>query len=74
MPTVDELRPGKSRIERLRDIESDHLLGREPLQLDETGIGDILSGRNAPITSAGGSIGSEPCCQVARYAPALLML
>lgn len=74
VPTVDELRTGKSRIERLRDIEPDDLLGREPVQLDEAGIGEILSGRTVLITGAGGSIGSELCRQVARYAPARLVL
>lgn len=74
VPTVDELRTGKSRIERLRDIEPEDLLGREPVQLDEAGIGEILTGRTVMITGAGGSIGSELCRQVARYAPARLVL
>jgi hypothetical protein len=57
-----------SRIERLRDIEPEDLLGREPVQLDEAGIGDTLRGKVVLITGAGGSIGSELCRQVARYA------
>jgi FlaA1/EpsC-like NDP-sugar epimerase len=74
VPTVEELREGKSRIERLRDIEPEDLLGREPVQLDEAGIGDTLRGRTVLITGAGGSIGSELCRQVARYRPARLVL
>ncbi len=74
VPTVDELRTGKSRIERLREIEPEDLLGREPVQLDEAGIGTILAGKTVLITGAGGSIGSELCRQVARYAPARLVL
>ncbi|MDP3083575.1 MAG: nucleoside-diphosphate sugar epimerase/dehydratase [Rubrivivax sp.] len=74
VPTVDELRTGKSRVERLRDIEPDDLLGREPVQLDEAGIGAVLSGKVVLITGAGGSIGSELCRQVARFAPAQLVL
>jgi FlaA1/EpsC-like NDP-sugar epimerase len=74
VPTVDELREGRSRIERLRDIEADDLLGREPVQLDEAGIGDILAGKTVLITGAGGSIGSELCRQVARYKPSRLVL
>ena len=72
--TVDELREGRSRIERLRDIEPDDLLGRDPVELDEAGIGDILAGKAVLITGAGGSIGSELCRQVARYKPARLVL
>lgn len=74
VPTVDELRTGKSRIERLRDIEPEDLLGREPVRLDEAGIGASLAGKTVLITGAGGSIGSELCRQVARYAPARLVL
>ena len=74
VPSVDELREGKSRIERLRDIEPEDLLGRAPVQLDEAGIGDTLRGKVVLITGAGGSIGSELCRQVARYAPTRLVL
>ena len=74
VPTVDELREGRSRIERLRDIEPEDLLGREPVQLDEAGIGETLRGQVVLITGAGGSIGSELCRQVARYHPSRLVL
>ncbi|MBC7941893.1 MAG: polysaccharide biosynthesis protein, partial [Chitinophagaceae bacterium] len=77
VPTVDELRTGKSRVERLRDIEPEDLLGREPVALDEAGIRDTLAGRTVLVTGAGGSIGSELCRQLATYleqAPAQLVL
>ena len=74
VPTVEELRDGKSTVERLRDIEPDDLLGREPVQLDEAGIGAVLRGKTVLITGAGGSIGSELCRQVARFEPARLVL
>jgi FlaA1/EpsC-like NDP-sugar epimerase len=74
VPTVDELREGKSRIERLRDIEPEDLLGRAPVQLDEAGIADTLAGKVVLVTGAGGSIGSELCRQLARYRPARLVL
>jgi FlaA1/EpsC-like NDP-sugar epimerase len=74
VPTVDELRTGKSTVERLRDIEPEDLLGREPVQLDEAGIAETLKGKTILITGAGGSIGSELCRQVLRYAPRRLVL
>ena len=74
VPSADELRIGAGPAERLRDIEPEDLLGREPVQLDEAGIGDILRGKTVLITGAGGSIGSELCAQVARYGPARLVL
>jgi FlaA1/EpsC-like NDP-sugar epimerase len=74
VPTVDELRTGKSQIERLRDIEPEDLLGREPVVLDEAGVRETLAGKAVLITGAGGSIGSELCRQVARFGPARLLL
>ena len=74
VPSADELRTGRSAVERLRDIELEDLLGREPVHLDEAGIGDVLRDRTVLITGAGGSIGSELCRQVARYGAARLVL
>ena len=51
VPGADELRTGRSRLERLREIEPDDLLGREPVQLDEAGIGRLLAGRTVLITA-----------------------
>ncbi len=73
VPTAAELSQG-GRPEKLRDIEPEDLLGREPVQLDEGGISECLSGKVVLITGAGGSIGSELCRQVARYGPLKLVL
>jgi FlaA1/EpsC-like NDP-sugar epimerase len=74
VPSADELRDGNQRIDRLRHIEPEDLLGREPVQIDEAGIGATLSGKTVLVTGAGGSIGSELCRQVAYYKPARLVL
>jgi FlaA1/EpsC-like NDP-sugar epimerase len=74
VPSAEELRVGVEPSERVRDIEPEDLLGREPVKLDEAGIGVILKGKTVLITGAGGSIGSELCAQVARYRPARLVL
>ncbi|MCD0420804.1 polysaccharide biosynthesis protein [Rubrivivax sp. JA1024] len=74
VPSVDELRTGQSRIERLREIEPEDLLGREPVRLDDSGVAAVIAGRTVLITGAGGSIGSELCRQVARFAPARVVL
>ena len=73
VPSADELREGRD-LNRVRDIEPEDLLGREPVVLDEAGIGDVLRAKTVLITGAGGSIGSELCRQVARYEPARLVL
>jgi len=74
VPSADELRDGNQRIDRLRDIEPDDLLGREPVQLDEAGIASTLRDKTVLITGAGGSIGAELCRQVAQYQPARMVL
>ena len=74
VPSADELRDSQNAIDRVRDIEPEDLLGREPVQLDEAGIGEVLAGKTVLITGAGGSIGSELCRQVARFKPARIVL
>ena len=74
VPTFSELRVGTARVERVRAIEAEDLLGREPVQLDEAGIAELISGKTVLVTGAGGSIGSELCRQIARYGPARLVL
>ena len=73
VPSSEELQAG-TQVNRIRDIEPEDLLGREPVQLDDAGIGQCLRGKTVLITGAGGSIGSELCRQVARYGPARLVL
>jgi FlaA1/EpsC-like NDP-sugar epimerase len=73
VPSAAELRQGVTPAQ-VRDIEPEDLLGREPVQLDEGGISESLSGKVVLITGAGGSIGSELCRQVARYGPLKLVL
>jgi FlaA1/EpsC-like NDP-sugar epimerase len=74
MPTLEELRQGLGAVDRLRNVEPEDLLGRDPVVLDEAGIAETLNGKTVLITGAGGSIGSELCRQVARYGPARLVL
>ena len=74
VPSAEELRSGGAAVDRVRDIEPEDLLGREPVQLDEAGIAECLAGKTVLVTGAGGSIGSELCRQVARFGPARLVL
>ncbi|MDO9236422.1 MAG: nucleoside-diphosphate sugar epimerase/dehydratase [Aquabacterium sp.] len=74
VPSADELREGRSRIDRVRDIEPEDVLGREPVKLDESAVSDLISGQTVMLTGAGGSIGSELCRQIARFGPSRLVL
>ena len=73
VPRSAELMQG-SKVDQLRDIEPEDLLGREPVVLDEGGISECINGKVVLVTGAGGSIGSELCRQVARYGPSKIVL
>ncbi len=73
VPAFDDLVSGRVTISQVRKVEVEDLLGREPVQLDEKGLREALSGQVVMITGAGGSIGSELCRQIARFEPSLLV-
>lgn len=74
VPAFDDLLSGRVSISQLRAVELDDLLGRDPIQLDEAGLHEQLTGKVVLVTGAGGSIGSELCRQILRFAPKTLVL
>ncbi|OIO67088.1 MAG: polysaccharide biosynthesis protein [Zetaproteobacteria bacterium CG1_02_53_45] len=74
LPSVADLADGKVEVSRLRKVQIEDLLGRETVELDQSGIHELLAGRVVLVTGAGGSIGSELCRQVLRYNPTDLIL
>src|SRR3989338_9019593 len=74
VPSFDDLMSGKVAVSQLRAVELDDLLGRDPVKLDDAGLHGLLTEKVIMVTGAGGSIGSEVCRQVARLAPARLVL
>jgi len=74
VPSFDDLVSGKVSVSQVRRVEVEDLLGREPVQLDDIGLHQLLEKRVVMVTGAGGSIGSELCRQIAKFQPALLLL
>jgi FlaA1/EpsC-like NDP-sugar epimerase len=74
VPPFEDLVSGKMKVSSLRRIELEDLLGRDPVQLDNSGLHRLLTSQVVLVTGAGGSIGSELCRQIARFAPAKLVL
>jgi len=74
VPSLEDLVAGRVSVASLRSIELDDLLGRDPVQLDDSGLHALLTGKMVMVTGAGGSIGSELCRQIARFEPAKLVL
>ena len=74
IPSIQELISGKEKIDTLRPITIDELLGREPVKPMIDVIARGINNMNVCITGAGGSIGSELCKQILNFAPAKLVL
>ena len=69
LPNIDDVMSGNLHVQQLRNVEIEDLLGRDPVQLDQTMIEKQLRGKKILVTGAGGSIGSEICRQVAKFKP-----
>lgn len=74
VPSLRELATGKVRASDLREVSLEDLLGREPAQLDDEGINEIIKDKVILVTGAGGSIGNEIARQVAARQPARLLI
>ncbi|MGH7505754.1 MAG: polysaccharide biosynthesis protein, partial [Longimicrobiales bacterium] len=74
LPGIAEVLQGDVRLNQLRAVQIEDLLGREPISLALPELADDLCGRSVLITGAAGSIGSELSRQVALHAPRVLIL
>lgn len=74
IPGLYEILQGRVEVTRIRDVQIEDLLGREPVQLDEESLAHFLNGKTVMVTGAGGSIGAELVRQVARFSPEKLLL
>jgi FlaA1/EpsC-like NDP-sugar epimerase len=74
IPGLYEILQGRVEVTRIRDVQIEDLLGREPVRLDEDGMRRFLAGKTVMVTGAGGSIGSELARQAALFAPSSLLL
>jgi FlaA1/EpsC-like NDP-sugar epimerase len=73
VPGIDELLSGKILTAQVRNLSVQDLLGRQQVKLDEAPVRDRIRGRSVLVTGGAGSIGSELCRQVARFAPSCLV-
>lgn len=67
VPRLVDVLEGRSLPGELKEVAIDDLLGRKPVTPDWKLIRGWLGGRTVLVTGAGGSIGSELCCQCARH-------
>ena len=74
IPSLSEIIQGSVSVSRIRDVQVEDLLGREPIILEESELAQFLGNKVVMVTGAGGSIGSELMRQVARFNPAEILL
>ena len=74
VPQINDVVSGKARIEEIRDVEIEDLLGRDEVPEDRESLSDCIANKVVMVTGAGGSIGSELCRQIIKQKPSKLVL
>lgn len=74
IPGFEETLSVDESIRKMRDVEIEDLLEREPVRLDNKLIGGYIEGNVVLVTGGGGSIGSELCRQIVKYRPSRLVI
>lgn len=74
LPPLRELIHADVRPAALREVRLEDLLGREPIQLDLSGVERELTGKTILVTGAAGSIGSELVRQITAFRPSSVLL
>lgn len=74
LPGTADLITNKNLMENFRDVEIEDLLGREPVQLDNKNIQELIKNKVVLVTGGGGSIGSELCRQIIKHKPEKLVM
>ncbi|MBU0604549.1 MAG: polysaccharide biosynthesis protein [Gammaproteobacteria bacterium] len=73
VPSFDDLISGRVAVALVREVEVEDLLGRDPVKIDAPRLRELIEGQTVMVTGAGGSIGSELCRQIARFAPSAIV-
>ena len=74
LPGIYQLMNGEVKVSKLRNVEIEDLLGRNPISVNMNQIASYVENRTVMVTGGGGSIGSELCRQVAARHPRKLII
>ncbi len=74
LPGIYQLVNGEVNVSKLRDVDVEDLLGRDPIKVDMESIYNYVKGKVILVTGGGGSIGSELCRQIAGHEPKQLII
>ena len=74
LPGIYQMMNGEVSISKLKDVEIEDLLGREPIRVNLNQIANYVQNKVVMVTGGGGSIGSELCRQIASHNPKQLII
>lgn len=74
LPSIDQIIDQGEMYSKIRNVEIEDLLAREPIKLNNTEIDEYIKNRTILVTGGGGSIGSELCRQIMRFNPKKLVI
>ncbi|PPK45269.1 polysaccharide biosynthesis protein [Clostridium algidicarnis] len=74
IPGLYEILNGQAKLNTMRDVSVEDLLGRDKINLDDKGISEYIHNKVVMVTGGGGSIGSELCRQIAIFNPKELII
>ena len=74
LPGMYQLVNGEVSVSKLKDVDVNDLLGRDPIRVDLNSIMGYVSGKVVMVTGGGGTIGSELCRQIASHKPKTLII
>ncbi len=74
LPGVYQFVNGEAAVEKLRPVQIEDLLGREPVKTNLDSIAGYVKNKVVLVTGGGGSIGSELCRQIAANKPKTLVI
>ena len=74
LPGMYQLINGDVSIAKLKEVEIEDLLGRDPIKINTEEVLGYVKDKTVLVTGGGGSIGSELCRQIAAHQPQQLII
>ena len=74
LPGIYQLANGEVSLSKMKAVNVEDLLGRDPIKVDMAEVFRQLTGKTILVTGGGGSIGSELCRQIAAHNPKQLII
>jgi FlaA1/EpsC-like NDP-sugar epimerase len=74
LPGIYQIVDGTAKIEQIKEVDVEDILGREPVKIDLKEVARYIIGKSVLVSGAGGSIGSELCRQISRLQPSAIIM